>query len=393
MSKYTKTKYPNIYTYETRNGTRYRIRKKVSFRGETTIVDESGFKNYAHVKARLREIEDNVDKNEVGYIRSQKLTVSEYYQEYSNRKSQSHVWSVDTRVSNDCLFKKHIQPRFGNIPLIKLYRPEYEAFIEEKLKVMRRRSVLSIHTMFQAMLNDAVYNGVVERNRIQRVQVGESDIPPKNKRVSLKDYHHWMETAEKLLSRYEFSIVYLCIYGMRRGEVCGLRSSVISYDDHPDLATIHIADSRTARTSKFGKGGVKTPTSDRYIILDPKGTEHLEYVLHEAREIKKDFGEVLHKDDFILLNPAKNTPYSPSQLNRWFDRVSGACGVKVSPHMLRHFFATQSAIAGAPREHTAAYLGHRDKTMTEYYSHIENETAAGVVDIFSKRINTGENGA
>ena len=54
--------------------------------------------------------------------------------------------------------------------------------------------------------------------------------------------------------------------------------------------------------------------------------------------------------------------------------------------MLRHFFATQSAIAGVNKEHVAAYLGHADKTMTEYYTHIQNETAANVVNQVSGRL-------
>lgn len=386
MAKYEKTKYPNILSYETKSGTRYRIRKKIRHRGQANIIDESGFKNLAHAKARLREIEDQSDKHEYSYIRSKKLTVAEYYKDYSARKIQTHAWSADSQVGVDSMFKKHILPRFGDTPLIQLYRPDYEEFVSSKLTTLRRRSVLSINIAFMAMLNDAVTNGIIDRNRLQRVPIRESQIPPREKRVSLKDYHQWMSIAEKILNKYEFSIVYLCAFGMRRGEVCGLRSSVVTYDDHPDLATIHIADSRTIRTSKYGKGGVKTPSSDRYIVLDRRGTAALQYIINEAKEIKKDFGEVLHKDDFILLNPATNNPYNPGQLNRWFDRVSEASGVKISPHMLRHFFATQAAIAGVPREHAAAYLGHLDKSMTEHYTHIRDETAASVIDIVSKRL-------
>lgn len=386
--KYEKTKYPNILTYEVKSGTRYRIRKKLRMPGKEDVVDESGFKTLAHAKARLRELEEAIDKSEMGYIRSQKLTVEEYYKEYSNRKAMTHVWSVDSKVSNDSLFKNHIKPEFGSIPLMKLKRDSYELFINKKLAELRRKSVKSIHAMFMAMLNDAVHNGVIERNRLQRVLIGDSTLPAKEKRVALKDYHIWMESAENILSKYEFSMIYLCAFGLRRGEVCGIRPSVVSYDDHPELATVHIADSRTQRTPKTGKGGLKSAGSNRYVVLDKKGTEALEYLIQEAKEIKKDHGEILHKDDFLLLNPVSGQPFVPSHLNRLFNRVSQSCGVKISPHMLRHFFATQAAIAGVPKEHAAAYLGHNNKTMTEYYTHIKDETASGVIDIVSKRLNT-----
>lgn len=384
--KYKKTKYPNILTYETKSGTRYRIRKKVRADGLEDVIDESGFKTIAHAKARLREVENNIDKSELGYIRSQKLTVTEYYEEYANRKSMSHVWSIESKSSNDCLFKKHIKPVFGNTPLLKLKRSTYETFVTKKLETLRRESVKSIHNLFMAMINDAVNNGVIERNRLQHVLIGESAIPAKEKHVTLKDYHVWMETAENILTKYEFSMVYLCAYGLRRGEVCGIRPSVISYDDNPELATVHIADSRTQRTPITGKGGLKNRNSNRYIVLDQRGTEALEYLIDEAKEIKKDYGEILHKDDFLMLNPSTNLPFVPSQLNRLFDRVSETCDVKLSPHMLRHYFATQSAIAGVPIQHAAAYLGHKNKTMTEYYTHIKNETASSVIDLVSKKL-------
>lgn len=54
--------------------------------------------------------------------------------------------------------------------------------------------------------------------------------------------------------------------------------------------------------------------------------------------------------------------------------------------MLRFFFATQTAIAGVANEHAAAYLGHRNKTMTEYYTHIKNETAPNVINMVSERL-------
>lgn len=392
MAKYKKTKYLNILIYEIKAGTRYRIRKKVRISGKEDIIDESGFKTIAHAKARLREIEESIDKSEIDYIRSHKLTVTEYYKEYANRKTMSHVWSIESRCNNDSLFRKHIEPIFGNMPLSKIKRDTYEIFINQKLEKLRRRSVQSIHIMFMALLNDAVYNGILERNRLQRVIIGSGTIPEKNKRISLKEYQQWMGIAEKILTKYEFSMIYLCVFGLRRGEVCGLRLSSIRYSDHPELATLHIADSRTQRTQKYGKGGLKTSSSNRYIVLDKKGTEAIECIIHEAKEIKKDYGQILHQEDFLLLNPTTCNPFVPSQLNRLFDKVSKSCNIKISPHMLRHFFATQAAIAGVPKEHAAAYLGHKNKTMTEYYTHIQNETATDVINIVSNRLNGSNSG-
>lgn len=384
--KYEKTKYPNIQQYKTNQGTRYRIRKTYkAYNGSKKIYDKSGIKTIAEAKALLRQIEEDIDKNESEYIRSKTLTVSDYFKEFSHKKIQTGAWSLDTQNGNMSLFKNHIEPEYGKIPLTKLNRNQYEIFIANKLKVLRRSSVKSIHVLFMAILNDAVYSGSIPRNPLMRIQIGESTIPKKNKRLSYKDYHTWMTTAKEILTKYQYSILVLCSYGMRRGEILALRQSVVSYDDHPNLATLHIIDSRTQK-EKQGKGAPKTESSIRYIVLDQKGTEALEYVINEAKEIKKDFGEILHADDFFIINPKTGEPFHPVILNRWFDQVGEKCGIKVSPHMLRHYFATQAAISGAPKDHVAAYLGHHEKTMTQYYTHIENETAAGVIDLVSKRL-------
>lgn len=386
MSKYEKTKYPNIYMYTTRSGTRYRIRKKVRKDGKESIVDESGFKTLGHVKARLREIEHDIDIHEIDYFKMKKLTVSEYYKEYSNRKAMTHVWSIESKNSNDSLFKTHIEPTFGHLPLIKLSRDNYIIFINDKLKTLSRSSVKTIHSMFMAMLNDAVYSGIIQRNRLQRVPIGDSKIPARNKHISLDEYHLWIKTAKDILSEYEYSMVYLCAFGLRRGEVCGIKPSSVTFDVTSQLATIHVVDSRTQNTSKTGKGGLKTKSSERYIVLDDEGTKAIKFIIDEAKEIKKDYGQILHQAEFLMLNPTTCKPFVPSQLNRLFERVSQTCDIKVSPHMLRHFFATQAVIAGVPLEYTAAYLGHREKTMTEHYTHIKDETAGDVINLVSQRI-------
>ncbi|EGO9358165.1 site-specific integrase [Enterococcus faecalis] len=389
-NKYKPTKYPGILSYETkRNGTMYRIRKSVTINGVKTPFDESKFKTLTAAKARLKEIDDLALRNETGILLNRKLTVNDYWEKYANKKVVQKVWSKDTRLGNDSLYKNHIKPKYGNLPLIQLNRNDYELYIVELLKKLRKDSVRSIHIAFMAMLNDAVYCGVIERNRLQRVYIGDAEKPARNKHLSLDEYWSWMDTAKRILTKYEYSCVYLCIYGMRRGEVCGITPKVISQNELTGNLMIHLEDSRTNATSKDGqsKGGVKTAESERYIALDELGTQALNTVLTEAREIKKDFGEILHRDDFIFINPRTAKPFHPTQLNRWFDRVSKECGIKATPHMLRHFFTTQAAIAGVPKEHVAAYLGHTDKVMTEKYTHLKYETAPNVVSAVSERLN------
>lgn len=58
--KYNKTKYPNIYTYETKKGKRYYVRRKFKLHGKQTEVSASGLKTVAEARQALAEIENKI---------------------------------------------------------------------------------------------------------------------------------------------------------------------------------------------------------------------------------------------------------------------------------------------------------------------------------------------
>lgn len=388
MTKYTKTKHTNIYWYETTKGKRYSVRRLYYQAGKRKEYNKQGFKTLAEAKAALALAEVNISKNELGLIGNDKITVDDYWEIFSDKKIEKKVWSPDSERGNLSLYKNHIKERWGNVRLIQLDRNEYERWIDEKLKEMRRESIRAINILFMSILNDAVLNGSLTRNRLKHIHIGESAIPKRDKYISLDDYKKWITTAEKVLTPYEFAWIYLMLFGLRRGEVAALRqASLVALENNQ--ATLHIFDSRTNQTPK-GKGGVKTKHSNRYVTLDEKGTRMFNLIVAESKEIKKDFGQVLHKDDFLFLNHRTGAVYYPSQLNRLMNAVYDATDLtnRPTPHMLRHFFATQAILAGNNLEHVSAYLGHSEKYMTEHYAHLskEKEMTKKVVDIFSKHL-------
>ena len=59
-----------------------------------------------------------------------------------------------------------------------------------------------------------------------------------------------------------------------------------------------------------------------------------------------------------------------SCLRCWGD----ACGVHVTPHRLRHTFATQLVNQGMPLASLAKLLGHRTLNMTQHYARLYEHT-------------------
>lgn len=381
--KYNKTKFPNIFSYQTKRGIRYRIRRGYFSNGIKKEIDESGFKTLNEVKVRLADIEKLIDKEDLGYFTKKNLTCDEYYQEYSMKKVKTQVWSADTKRSNDANWKNHLSPTFGNVPLAKLDRKTYELMIAEKLKEKARTSVKAYHNTFMNMLNDAVIDGLLERNRLKRIHIGESAIEPKKKYFSFEHYQRWMLAAEKNLPSYDFTFVYLSVFGLRRGEILGIRKNAV-HENIGFKTRIEIKDSRTSQ-QPLGKGTTKTGKS-RWITLDSRGTLLIDKAIKEASEIKKDFNEILHQDDFLYLNPRTGKPYDVGQINRLFDQINRITDLHAYPHLLRHYFTSQAVVAGVPKEQAAAFLGHTTMYMTEKYTHIEDEIADDVINLVEKRL-------
>lgn len=381
--KYNKTNYPNIFWYETKKGKRYRIRRAYFYNGEKKEFDESGMKSLTQAKVRLAEIERLIDQNETGYLAQKNMTCDEYYAKYTARKVQTKVWSKDTKRKKDQDWKNHLSPSYGNIPLAKISRDTHELWISEKLSKLAQSSVKSYHDTFTGMLNDAVTMGYLDRNRLKNMVIGKSEIQPKDKRFSFEDYQTWMTAAERYLSPYDFAFVYLASFGLRRGEILGLRPVSIYVQDGFNTKLL-LNDSRTNQEPD-GKGTTKNGR-ERWITLNAQGTKLLNAAWAESIEIKKDFGEILHKNDYLYLNYRTGKPYDVGQINRLFERVNEITGLHAYPHLLRHYFTTQMAISGVPKEHAANFLGHTNTYMTEKYTHIKDEVSDNVIDMVDKRL-------
>jgi integrase/recombinase XerD len=59
-------------------------------------------------------------------------------------------------------------------------------------------------------------------------------------------------------------------------------------------------------------------------------------------------------------------------IRRIFKVASRAVGMRVTPHMLRHTFATLLRQAGVPDRVAMDLLGHRSLEMLQRYSHVES---------------------
>lgn len=130
--------------------------------------------------------------------------------------------------------------------------------------------------------------------------------------------------------------------GLRRSELLGLKIEDI--DSKRMLIRIN-----------GGKGN-----KDRYTLLSQS-------VLKELREYYKEY-----KPKNWLFEGPGGLQYSAASVKAIVQKASRKAGIKkaVTPHMLRHSFATHLLEAGTDLRHIQVLMGHSSSKTTEIYTHV-----------------------
>jgi integrase/recombinase XerD len=179
------------------------------------------------------------------------------------------------------------------------------------------------------------------------------DVPPEQLRRLLQEVERTTQSAQptpRSLALMDRAWILLMLHsGLRTGEVRRLRLSDMDWERR----WLRIEQSK----------GLK----DRLVPLSPTALDALRAYLAEHR--RKETGS-----DFVFVHwhKALNAQYCQSRL-KWY---GGRCGVKVSPHQLRHSAATLLLNAGAPVATVKLILGHQKIDTTLGYAHLYDGSVA-----------------
>lgn len=127
------------------------------------------------------------------------------------------------------------------------------------------------------------------------------------------------------------------------------------------LSDIHFLDKRI---KILGKG-----SKERYVLYGSVLEKKLNlYLQNGYQELNKN------KSDFIFLNKNGN-PLTTRGVETILDQVLKKSGLNyhISPHVLRHTFATDMLNNGADLKIVQELLGHENLATTQIYTHVSNE--------------------
>ena len=207
---------------------------------------------------------------------------------------------------------------------------------------------------------------------------------------SIRSYHNFL-TAEKLIeknptlilsspklakklpvviSEHEISAIIKCIddssqFGKRDKAIiemlysCGLRVSELC---ELDLSNIFLDD---GLIRVFGKG-----MKERLLPIGKRAKLYLnDYLVHVRPYFDK------HGQSSSVFLSRNGKMLTRAMINKIINRWSSLSGVSktISPHTLRHSFATHLLEGGADLRFVQALLGHSDITTTQIYTHLDKE--------------------
>jgi integrase/recombinase XerD len=124
-------------------------------------------------------------------------------------------------------------------------------------------------------------------------------------------------------------------------------------------------DRRAGLLRVVGKGN-----KERIVPLGEPALEALDLYLAEARPVLER--AAARKDDAVFLSRRgrRMTRQNFFQRLRGIARRAGISSDRVSPHVLRHAFATDLLEGGADLRAVQSMLGHADLSTTQVYTHV-----------------------
>ena len=141
---------------------------------------------------------------------------------------------------------------------------------------------------------------------------------------------------------------------------CGLRVSELT----------HLKLSNLYREEQFvrvmGKG-----SKERLVPISPKALQELDYWFADRTQMKIKEGE----EDYVFLS-RRGAHLTRTMILIMIKNYARDAGIKktISPHTLRHSFATALLEGGANLRSIQAMLGHESIGTTEIYTHIDTTT-------------------
>ncbi len=214
------------------------------------------------------------------------------------------------------------------------------------------RKISSLHSFYKYLLKEEL----VRENFFDNVEAikKEKRLPQVLKEPELKHLFDSIDVNTVLGFRNYVILEVLYGCGLRVSELCNMQIKDINFAD----STIKI----------FGKG-----SKDRLVIMFDDLVKDLKhYLANERLSLLRKSSDIDNRNVFLNKNGTSLTPRGVRVILNDIIENAGET-YHITPHMLRHSFATSMLDHGADLRSVQELLGHESLSTTQIYTHVSVE--------------------
>lgn len=142
-----------------------------------------------------------------------------------------------------------------------------------------------------------------------------------------------------------------------------------------DKAIFAVLKSSGMRISELVSLKIKDIEQTHIPIIGKGGKTRLVFISDEARELIKTYLEKrkFQNSEWLFTGLTAGKHITTAAVQKIFREAGKKMGIKISPHMIRHSFATKILQSGCPINKIQELLGHSSIVTTSIYLHSSNE--------------------
>ena len=296
------------------------------------------------------------------------------------------------------LLKSTIVPYFRKkkLTLRELEARHLQMFYSEMLRRVTPNTVIHYHAVIHSALKYAVKTDMLIQNVADKV-----DRPRKN---SFQPVFLSADEMQKMFealrgTKLELPVLVAAFYGLRRGEVVGLKWDAIDFERNT-ITIKHIVTNAKidGKCEIVCADRAKTKSSLRSLPLVSNIREKLLALREQQKENRRVCGNCYSKkyDGYVFVDAMGNI-FNPRSVTANFSKLLEQNGLRhIRFHDLRHSCASLLLANDVPLKQIQEWLGHSDiGTTANIYSHLDYKskiTSANVMDNILTLPDTGQTG-
>lgn len=322
------------------------------------------FKTEQEAKDKLAEVQGAVRKGT--YVQATKMTVEVAIEDWLNSKNGIKP----STLHNYRVWLGPFRAVLGEVEVQKVTKADINKLVKglhagevEGFRKWKADTINGMLGLIKALMDDQLKQGQITRDVAALVD----SLPRERaemKTLSEADMFKVLDYPNK--HRHLWT---LALYGLRRGEVAGLRWKMVDFDK----GEIEIAENRRRAGKEVLTGTPKSQRSRRILPMPPEVMEVLKQAKEQSDSEYVAGDEIWRRPELLSL--------------RWLELLDELGIERVRLHDARHTCGTVMHLRGVPISVIATWLGHSSSAFTmDRYLHANPESLRAAADAFKRSV-------